>query len=434
MPVACSPAVAFGQAMAGAYMLAVHGRLDNGEPLTLNWKVTVAEGTSWWELRRVLQDTHAGAKVSEHYDIISRDKASWALWARSAGLDWAAGFRPSRRSSKSRQAHLDEPWAEHASVSTPCLLLLLVFWVFKKRSDDAERRCAQVLFAFLSRVLPIAAVPINVGHCVMLPSDGVASCAEFAPAVAPNGVPVCLCVKGYLQQRQNAVHSLESVSVQGFATMMPILALCAIGCAELQAWLRIVSQVASRTIDAEIPKVGDSNLLVAQGIVMQAKKRNRAADHDYRQALCVTAMQQKRAKSSGAMSMALGVPSSATIAGWDVRAVAEMQAAAMLTFSPLGPVCIAVDASRIGEPKEEVLFGGCWHEGSGRGAWLPPQVTGAVHNIPTGGPGVASQQPGETVEVVDSIEFQRRCFWGDWISTALSFVMIEFQRRRALSD
>lgn len=75
----CTPHVrkraALEPTMSVAYMVSAHGRLDGGEPLTLNWKVAVSEGTSWWELRRVLQDTHVGAKVSEHDDIISRDKS-----------------------------------------------------------------------------------------------------------------------------------------------------------------------------------------------------------------------------------------------------------------------------------------------------------------------------------------------------------------------
>ena len=346
--------------------------------------IDAAPNENLWELRRFLLVFDDGKEPSE---VITRDRRRWCAMFAARGLQFEDHFRASERSCKSRGVQFDEEHDKHALISSHGLLLLMAHWSDTKRGEGGPLSLA-LLRAFLHRIIPIEYMLGDlVDFSAVDPRDhGPGMCNQWH-AVLMGNMAVCACVHEYVQaSRQQRARAHDQSSHSLLAGDLVCMVKKAIACPSLQQWLGRKLDLLSLCLSTCVALVSETDPLKAPGVVLKGDKRNRAADPDLVHAVSMLAMENKKAKTSAQFCNATDLATSSTVAHFDVVSLSQRQAACMMTFQRVGSCSISSDASRVGEPKEEVIFGSFWSALHDVGDWLPPQVPNCLGSTWAQGP------------------------------------------------
>ena len=341
----------------------------------LHVKAGVASGILRWELRRFVMVTHKG-QTKDHYTIIGNSHRRWRSLLELVGLRWDRCFVHSLRSAKARGEGLADA-ATHCMVTTEALLLLLIHFHISMQSAIAKDIALMVAAGLISRCLNDVDLELDKHGRQLSEQDCHGSCSM--PTSFVDRVATCTCVQRYVGAHEQAQGSEENLTKPLKACkVLARLVRHAESCQVVGAWARRFLCHLASLIDVRILGLSDSDPMQAQGVVLQGVVRKRAADPDLVEAMSRTAMENKKAKTSTALAKATGKVAKSTMQTQDERLLSHRQAAALLTFSSVGSCSLSCDASRLGDPAEDILFGAFASHAKGAAEWLPPQAPLAI--------------------------------------------------------
>lgn len=146
-------------------------------------------------------------------------------------------------------------------------------------------------------------------------------------------------------------------------------------CAACDAWLSRAAAALAQAIDKSIPDTGGVIDPLRMGThLASGSGRKRRYDEDYKLAVSVTAIQDKKAMSIAGFAQADAHLNPKTAKFWDHSSLGWYQAAAFANMSKVSEVSVTLDASRFGMPAGEYIMFAMSSVAVGRALWLPPQV------------------------------------------------------------
>lgn len=106
----------------------------------------------------------------------------------------------------------------------------------------------------------------------------------------------------------------------------------------------------------------------------QGGKRRRV-DKDLQSAIIHSAMQEGRARTPGALARASHSLNEKTVVSWVPRHMSVYAHALRLALEKAPDIAVAYDASRVGQPKKDILSVAVVNVQTNFAGWLPPQVS-----------------------------------------------------------
>ena len=153
-------------------------------------------------------------------------------------------------------------------------------------------------------------------------------------------------------------------------------------CPSCRQWGLVVLQRLSRLCEARIPEVAytDNPTKSTRPSQLAGSKRT-LEDEDYKRAVTSKVIQEGRAETPSAFLRATGDHAGHAADGWILKQLANHRASSVLSAQEVRSCSLSADASRIGNPAEDVLAIAAWLTTPllDFGSLPPPQV----HNIPS---------------------------------------------------
>lgn len=362
---------------------------DNQEPVGV-----------WWELRRVVGYTHPAYK--HPWQAIKANLQLWRRLAAEVRIPWDEAYRPSLKSAKARQAQHETEWEFSSSLGTMGLLVFLAWCATKQRGLDMRPKAGALLQALVSECVEHQSIDGLMGSGQIPNPVGVCECSCRLPQRRHGDVESCETIVNLAQRCSNMLDSSGPQQQRNrFEVAVDMLLLLyneVDKCALVVEWVRYTfGEVGDLLLHGlqhrGARRVGDPSSLELRGPL---KRRTRDCDVDR---FCHWgALEAKRTKTAGTFLQSrdeCSTNSTRSVA----KFMGEYQAAGLLTYHIMGSVAYAADASRVGQPPVDLLFGFLTDWRSKSAVVVPPQVRAGRDQMHLGGGGGgqsnAQHHPGE---------------------------------------
>jgi hypothetical protein len=340
----------------------------SGRHLQLTWKAWLYDdGPVYWEFRRLL------------YQLLPKQKApilvsKWlqrygpqlASVFQSVGLDMDSEVTSSRRATAAHADTSQRFVRQEFSISTLGVIAFLLFFAMS-RHTKVDREGG---FAALAAVLRSSATVHQLHPDTWETSMGLGLAAGRCQAKAQPNRRHCthleraldLCKPGVGQDPWGALCA-------GMVWMMSSSALCE------ACRLSLTSLIGHLAADINLRLPG---LFVEKDVLhiplMRGPARRLRVDEDFKHACSVALVQGKRTHSGAQVARVTGMVASSSARQWECEHLRAYQAAGWKTFRSSTVVCLAEDATRLGQPPQETVVYIAWSGSADRAMYLPVQA------------------------------------------------------------
>lgn len=317
-----------------------------------------------WELRRVLDELKGKAVVvcTTLRDDGKQLEAAWDF----VGSSLTSVVLPSAKSMRAKdpRASLPPSVVDEYQIETEGVLSLVTFWPTKRRKAGDLQRGKQ-LFGALFRTIfrdEDLVEQLRLFDFGVEVRQAAAECSRAAGDVA-----LCECLVDCMERSlsQDAPCDVLQVFLERTFLQSAECAACK------RAGKEAIFKIRQRIID-DCEQLGTTNPLERDTLVRDATKRR--LDTDRKAYLLQTAAAKKKAKTVGLLARALDEPGGANADRWMGEHVSAYRMTLMVEFNGVQNMCITLDASKVGQPKEETLITAAVNLDKGVAGWLSPQA------------------------------------------------------------
>eukprot|EP00971_Amphidinium_carterae_P034034 670164-Amphidinium_carterae.1 len=332
----------------------------------LAWRTV--DGLVLWELRRLLEPAGfvetKGLPLKEH---IRRNWDTWAAYVELIGLD-SSSLQRSAKSLVARgiqAASGTEAWQEH-QLTTPGLLCLLLHWSIHRRARDVKDKAIALFRSLLIHTVSPETVASLELHAPQRPDLD-----EPCPGTRA-GADDCLCWPHFCK---------ELAKVQGSdcpqTSLSSVFLLAAVPsnaqCKAVRGWLRELLLAIAGSIDSQYGTWGDGSWQKTSAASMQGRQKQRRISTQLKQWVCSSVKEGRFNTAEGAMQ-ALDSTSSSCLKNWRAADLVSLRYALHQSMLVCRNISFSMDATRLGRPAKEWLFGAVTLLEEGVHGFLPPQV------------------------------------------------------------
>ena len=328
------------------------------------WEHT--DGSVWWQLDDVFKALDICQGNELMCDWLRRRLPSFDNAWGDAGMVKECAYRPSQKSQDANAKFAGKPVAGEASLhqshtmSTKGLLVFLRHCTIYLRGGSKARAIA-VLSCWLQLMLPASAagaigpaIQSHAQHCGSDAQDGICHhlrhCNELAAKRPTPQATAC-----------EFTHQLQ---------LLTHVRLAAKAC-----YAAVVEALASQ-INANWQQVAlTTDPLTGARAGMDGAQPRPKQDEDYKRHIVEETLASKRARTGRQAVQADGLAHPSAAARWNDMATLLRQSAAFQHFKTAQTLSIIGDASRIGNPAENVEVMAAWSPEVGAAVWLPPQAS-----------------------------------------------------------
>ena len=329
----------------------------DGAAVSWDWKCWAEVGAFRWDMVRI------GTSLYCPQDDADQGLFRW--WKsrlpqmlelfHSLGMDTVECYVPSRKSQDAsarfhgRHAVFADRSHDVGTFSTEAVIVMLRLFQSSLRTLLARSNAESVSRSFYETLLPEniyhafawAAVPVPTAAACDLKGDA-DRCEHLAAAIA------CFTDK-------------EVGSCEAAFCFWAALADQATHCPSCREWGLVVLQQLARQCEARVPEIAytDDPLKSARPRELTGCKRS-VEDEDYKRAVTSKVIQEGRAETPNAYLRATGDHVTTSADGWVVKELANHRAASVLSAQEVRSCSVSADATRIGNPAEDVLAVAAW--------------------------------------------------------------------------
>lgn len=344
------------------------GATDAGRQVDLVWKAWLYhDGQVFWEFRgplyRLLSQAKASIKIAKWMKC---NEGMLAAVMQQLGLDFSKEVLWSRRAQRASARQQDLQYTrEEFCMSTPGVLATLLHWSIS-RHLNAEKHCSAVMLAALLRKVS------DPKHLCQDEWQQTMSLRLAAPCchVKAHGSPCCGHLGEVLREARPGAGQEPWLALSlGLGKLLQHCSVCPASKLALTSW---VSQVAMHLNT----RVGELNFECdpSKASLLRGAARRLRIDEDYKAAVSMELAKQKRVHSGSQLVKATAKHDPSLVLKWQHEQLRKYQAAGHRSFEKSTVVCIAEDACRVGEPKQETMVYICWTAKDDKAMFLPVQA------------------------------------------------------------
>lgn len=335
-------------------------------------------GDVYWEFRRLLLAFFKERSEVRPCAIIRQETPQWVKWCAELSFEWKDFYKPGMLQYKDflaklrrdgdreglEEARASEDFVrEEASVTTLGVLCVLCNWACCRRKVS-DRSLA------LGMMQGIFTVCISQGEwgtldIISILNEQVGECQDDAV----EGVCVCVHVRAVIFE-YSSMDKTEPARACA-QCLASILSRCG-KCMSCRGSLSELLPVLAEMTESNLDEVGNKN--IGSWSRMDGPVKRRRDDEDYRRHLTQTMPNRGSSTSAAAAARSHGV-SRGTSRRWVEKQVETQvgQCFDLIGGDLRGPVSIAEDGARFGQPAKECQCYAFWASEVEAGAWLPPQ-------------------------------------------------------------
>lgn len=322
-----------------------------------------------WEFRRIADAMGclvAGRSASKWFtERLPLWRAQWAAMGIAEGTAYVLSQKSqvARARARSSQVAMAERTHDELTLTTVAVLAVVLCASFSLHKVATRNRCLAFLQTFFGRSLPNTVVA-QLGWGTLGPRDFAACagsadgrpCAHLKEALASWG--------GDCPEQQRLAQSLSDLHVWSSE------------CSACRCVLRKLSHAIAAMIDDRLESFAYTDDPTKATPLDEAKKKKRRIDEDLKASVTIVTMAAHRAPNPASLLRATANYSEKNACGWVDRTLLQYQGASWFLGAQTETVVVSADASRVGNPGEnvEVLAAQCFAPGSSSLVFLPPQV------------------------------------------------------------